>query len=265
VDELTVHWPGGEAESFRDLPADARLRIVQGSGRVEPREAHPHEDFARLEPAAETRSEGRVDRTVLVDKLPISPAPLPSFEDPKRRVKDFEGAPLLIQLWRSTSAACLREFGELRDRREAIRESGARLATLTLDEGPELVRARQVLARFGLDQGAGYADQTVMQTLEVFFVEVLGRSEDVALPATLLVDPAGQLVAIYQGAVDVDVLLGDVETVKRMDPTRTTNVALTGGRWYLRGNRELDLLSNVFEELGRERLAQYYASLAERQ
>jgi len=265
VVELTVHWPGGEPETFRDLSANTRVRIVQGSGQAEPVAARTHADFAQLEPTPETRLEGRVSRTVLIDKLPVAPVTIPSFEDPKRKVKDLRGSPALVNLWETTCAACLKEFGEFRERRADIEASGLRIVPLTLDEGPALVRAREILSRFGLDEGAGYADRNLMQTLEVYFVEVFGRSEDVSLPTSLLIDEAGQLVAIYQGAVDVDQLLADVALVKRMDPASGNTELLSGGRWFQRGMREFELLSPVFAELGRERLSQYYGELAERQ
>ena len=265
VHSLTVQWPGGGSETFEDLAVDARYRVVQGSGEIEPVAARTHADFAHLEPAVEMPFEGRVDRIVLVDRLPMVPVTIPSFEDPKRKVKDFAGRPLLLNLWQTTCAACLGEFAEFKKRREDIEAKGLEIVTLTLDEGPALAQARKILDRFGLQDGAGYADRSLMQTLEVFFVEVLNRSDEVALPTSLLIDEGGQLVAIYQGAVDVDRLLKDVAIVKRMDPSKRTNVILSGGRWFHRGNRELDLLSKVFEELGRERLSQYYGVLAERQ
>ncbi|MCB1056127.1 MAG: CRTAC1 family protein [Acidobacteria bacterium] len=36
VDRLTVRWPGGGEETFTDLPARSRVRIVEGQGIVEP-------------------------------------------------------------------------------------------------------------------------------------------------------------------------------------------------------------------------------------
>jgi hypothetical protein len=264
VKSLTVKWPGGADEVFEDLAGNARYRIVQGAGVVEPVEAQTHADFASLEPAVEERLDGGVGRIVLVDKLPMSPVNIPSFEQSDRRIKDFAGAPLLLNLWETTCAACIGEFGELKKRRDDIAASGLRIATATLDEGPKLAEARGILETFGLTEHAGYVDGRLKQVLEVFFVEVLNKSDGIPLPCSLLIDEVGQLAAIYQGAVDVDRLLADVAIVKK-DRVHSRNVGLSGGTWFRRGNRELHLISDVFAELGRERLSNYYAELAKRQ
>ena len=115
--DVTVHWPGGESESFGSLEPDARYRLVRGSGVAEPVAARTHADFADLEPRPGTRLEATVGRIVLVDALPVEPMPVPSLEGGDRTVEDFAGRPLLINLWESTCAACLREFGEFRERR----------------------------------------------------------------------------------------------------------------------------------------------------
>ena len=259
---VTVRWPGGEAEDFGALAANGRYLLVQGSGTAAPLAARTEAAFEDLAPARETRFEGRADRAVLVDKLPMGPIAIPSFEDAKRKIKDFAGRPLLVNLWGSTCAACLKEFGEFRERRDELEASGLALVPLTIDEGPALAEARRILERFELTAGAGYADGSFMKTLEVAFVEVFGRIDETALPTSLLFDQAGNLVVIYRGALDVDRLLADVALLEAADPAGTTE-ALSGGRWYGPGRRDFAALSKVFTELGRERLAELYGTLAE--
>ena len=264
VRALTVHWPGGEAESFAvdAVEPGGRYLLVQGTGSPEPVAARSHPAFEQLEPAVESRFEGRADRAVLVDKLPMPAVKIPGFEDPKRQIKDFAGQPLLVNLWESTCAACLGEFGEFRERKAELEASGLALVPLTLDEGPALLKARQILDRFGLAEGAGYADGTLMTSLEVAFIEIFGRIDETALPTSLLFDGAGQLVVVYRGAIDVDRLLEDVEQLERLDPRASTE-PLLGGHWYGRGRRDFATLSKVFDELGRKQIARLYATLAE--
>jgi hypothetical protein len=261
---ITVKWPAGEEEVFEDVAGDARYRIVQGAGALEPVAARTHADFAKHVPVVEQRLDESVGRIVLVDRLPMVPVTIPSFDKPDRKIKEFAGGPLLLNLWETTCAACIGEFGEFRKRRKEIKASGLRIATATLDEGPKLAEARRILKTFGLSEHAGYVDGRLKNVLEVCFVEVLGKSDGIPLPASLLIDKAGQLVAIYHGAVDVDQLLEDVAVIEEAG-THTRNVGLSGGLWFKRGNRELNLISQVFKELGRERLATYYEELYKRQ
>ncbi len=261
VKKLTVKWPGGADEVFEDLAGNARYRIVQGLGTLAPVAARTHADFATLTPAVEERLDDRVERIVLVDKLPMSPVVIPSFDDPKRKVKDYGGGPLLVNLWESTCAACIREFADFEERGKELAESGLRIVTLTKDEGPRLADARRILDRFGLSEEAGYVDGNLQQTLEVFLIEILTRVESIGLPTSLLIDKAGQLAVIYPGAIDVDVLLEDVAVLKRSGTHRRT-VSLSGGLWFKRDHRDLALLSEVFGKLGRGRLSTYYDELS---
>jgi len=52
IDELAVRWPSGQEETFTDLPADRRLRLIEGEGRVEEM-APPGEDGAEEDVAEE--------------------------------------------------------------------------------------------------------------------------------------------------------------------------------------------------------------------
>ena len=262
VERVSVRWPGGETEVFEGPALNGRYLLVQGTGTAEPVAARGH-DFDAFEAQHETRFEGRADRAVLVAKLPMSAVTIPSFEDPKRKLKDYAGRPLLLNLWESTCAACLAEFGEFRERRAELEASGLALVPLTVDPAARHGDARRVLENFGLAGEGGYVDASLRSVLEVTFVEVFGRIEETALPTSLLFDQAGQLVAIYRGAIDVDRLLADVGTLSSLDPLRSTTEPLFGGRWYGEARRDFETLSRVFEELGRQRLSDLYGSLDE--
>ena len=261
---VSVEWPGGETESFGELEAGGRYLLVQGTGRAEPVAAMTHADFATLEPAVETRSEGRVGRAVLVDRMPLAPVFIPSFEDARRKIKDYEGRPLFVNLWESTCAACLGEFGEFRERRADLDAAGLALVPLTLDEGPKLGEARRILDQFGLARDAGYVDGALMKLFEVVFIEVFGQLDEAALPTSLLFDASGQLAVIYRGAVDVDQLLADVEVLASEQEPTSSGERLTDGHWYLRLRRDYATLARVFGELGRQRMAELYQGLAGR-
>jgi hypothetical protein len=88
---------------------------------------------------------------------------------------------------------------------------------------------------------------------------VTGKSDDVPLPTSLLLDRAGQLVVIYQGAIDVDRLLDDVARLRDMDPKRASTTGISGGLWVDRGRRDFKLLTEAFDGLGHELLSTYYA------
>lgn len=259
VQSVKVQWPGGELESFEGTAVDGRYLLVQGAGQAAAVEARTHAALAELPSTPARAAEGPVSRIVLVDRLPLEPVVLPAFDQPRRKVKDFAGQPLLVNLWESTCAVCLSEFGDFRERKEDLAASGLQLVTLAVDEGPTLGKARKIVENFGLAEGAGYVDDVLSETLEVVIVEVFGKSGDFELPTSLLFDAQGRLAVIYRGALDVDRLLEDVEVLGSTDDP--DNTPLTGGRWFQPQGRDFGALAEVMEALGRERLAGYFEGL----
>jgi len=259
---VAVQWPAGERESFTGVAVDGRYLLVQGQGAAEPVAAQQHTSMATAGGAAAEAADGPVGRIVLVERLPLEPVVLPGFDEPRRKVKDFNGQPLLVNLWESTCAVCLSEFGEFRERRADLDASGLQLVTMTVDQGEALEKARTILENFGFSEGSGFVDEALRQTLEVVIVEVLGKSSNFELPTSLLFDAQGRLAVIYRGPVKVDQLLRDVEVLREPGSDSLENVALSGGRWFLRGGRDLVTLSTVMGELGRERLSSYFEALA---
>ena len=81
VERLTVHWPDGTKDSFENLPADQRLRIVQGAG-FSVVEARTQAALAALPSTALEPIEGPADRTVLAASLPMAAVRVPSVAAP---------------------------------------------------------------------------------------------------------------------------------------------------------------------------------------
>ena len=259
ITSVAVQWPAGERETFTGVRADGRYLLVQGTGAATPVEARPHPELAASPSKRVEKREGSVGRIVLVERLPLEPVVLPSLEDPRRKVKDFAGKPLLVNLWESTCAVCLGEFGAFKQRRADLEASGVQLVTMSVDQGSAQDDARKILEKFGLSDGAGFVDAALRQTLEIVIVEVIGKSNNFELPTSLLFDGRGRLAVIYRGHLEVDTLLADVERLG--DEDERGNTSLTGGRWFLPAGRDYTTLMTVMKELGRDRLSSYFESL----
>jgi hypothetical protein len=262
IEGVSVRWPGGAEERFTGLEPDSRYLLVQGSGRAEPVAARGASALEAALPETETPIELPTHRAVLVDKLPLGPLTIPSFEDPRRSIGDFAGRPLLVTLWRGSSPASRAQLRAFRGLAGDPEFRGPALVPLTLDEGPDLARSRAILAELGLSEGSGYADGALSQIVELVLFEVFARRESAPLPTSLLFDTGGQLAVIYRGCVDGAELLADAAQLAREQPEDTTDELFGGGSWFARGRRDYAGLAKVFGELGHERLAELYGSLA---
>ncbi len=267
IEKLEVHWPDGSVDSFRDLAADQRYEIMQGSAVsrvVEPRKLAT---FAELDPAPLAPSPARVERFVLVEKLPLRELALPRFEGPSSRIGALAGSTPLLVLWSVEDPNSLALLEALALRLPELDAAGVRLALLTLDDGPKLAAARRWLQERGILHLAGPADGGWTQRLQLFYLEVLGNTSRALLPQSLLLDTAGQWVIGYDGLVAVDTLLVDAALLSTVDARAPQTGKLMGGRWVLKAARDWQLLIDVSRDLGAAELATMFeahrASLAQ--
>ena len=258
AERVAVVWPDGARETFEDLAADRHLRIVRGAGAPVAREPLARAALARERPGGLAARPETSQRIVLGDKLPLGPLPLPSFADSKRRASALGGSAAIVVLWSSECAPCEAELAELAARRSEFAAAGIALAPISTDApGAGLARARARMRELGLD-AAGYADGATLRQLEAVFLEVLGNFDRVPLPASLVLDRAGQLVALHLGTPGAEALLADARVVAEMAPSYRFTGRLSDGRWLMRRGRDFAELARVFEAIGNPELAALY-------
>jgi hypothetical protein len=260
VERLSVLWPDGKRDDYTDLEIDTRYAILQGAAAPRKIAARPLPDLARVqvEPAVPATSPRA--RVPLLEKLPLAAVRIPAFDDPGRTVADLAGGPVFLNLWGTTCAACMKEFSEFEDRRDEL-SAAVRIVPLVVDSEGEHARARELLDNYGLAADAGVADAEFKQVLQLVLAEVLQEVGEVPLPTSLLLDGAGQLVAIYPGRVDVDELLEDIALVRRMNPRDPSDSRLTHGVRVLPRARDYEAFAQKFERIHRDELAEFYRRL----
>jgi peroxiredoxin len=263
VDEIRVHWPQGEVEIWRDLPADQLVHLTEGQAAPTEWElaaaTHLHEGEA-----TPVKREGQpVVRVPLIEKIPLHGLPIPSADNPQRTVADLAGRPVLLNLWGVNCVNCLKEFGAFQRRAKQLQGRGLQIVPLNTD-GPELqARAADMLARFELDQHAGRVSDVQLQALEAVLYEVLGTSTGTPLPTSLLLDARGQLCVVYQGKVKVADLLRDTALVSAMDPRNPSAAELHFGTRLMKRHRNWHFLAKAFASYGLQSLASEYQARAQ--
>ncbi len=263
VESVSVHWPDGTTESFEAPGINVRLRLVQGEGVPEPLAVITTPAFGVAESKVVSRREEPVRRIPLVQKLPVAALHIPGFEDQVRKVSDLSGSPVLINLWASWCQNCLIEMGHFKKRQAELSAQGLQIITMTTDEEEAYPAAKKILERYGLTEGAGYVDESLQATLDILFGEILGKTTLAALPASLLIDSSGQGVVFYNGPVEVDTLLADLNTLSGMQTANPTNLEFFGGVWLTARKRALGMMRRSFKRLGLEDMRAYYRELGQ--
>jgi hypothetical protein len=258
AERVEVRWPDGSRETFENVAADRRYRIVQGTGKPELRapRSQPMSESTGEPLASDARPEERV---VLFDRMPMSAIELPLFDGEKRTIASFAGAPLLVTLWSSADPTSREALQALARQSKSLASRGVRCVTLAREDAGAVQNAREFLRTIGLETLSGAADARFTLPLEVVLVEVLGPYDKLAMPIQLLLDGSGQLAVLYSGAADPARIVTDAETLRRMDPKGRATDALLGGRWAAGfPARDLGSVAEVFQSLGLNDLERFY-------
>ncbi|MCH2101871.1 MAG: ASPIC/UnbV domain-containing protein, partial [Planctomycetes bacterium] len=261
---VEVVWPDGQVERYEDLTVDRIWRLVQGAGHAVEVKREQAVSMAGAPTSAIGMSESEARRIVLIDRLPMSAFPLPSYDRPERSVADFEGGPTLINLWGLSCANCFKELAEFRDASDRLQAAGLRVVPLSTDPVEQQDRAREVIGKLGHGVLAGPTDPKQYEALQLLFSEILGASAPSYLPSSLLLDAQGRVCVVYQGPVSVETLLNDVASIGRMRADNRFTGQLESGRWLATRTRGFRGLAQGLRAAGHGALADFYDKLATR-
>ena len=260
VDTLRVHWPGGGSSVFEGVQANALLKIRQGEQQPE-RVQRDVPAIADREVAMKHDPLTHVARFAPVHKLPMAELVLPSYDNAERKVADFSESPTLVILWSLDVPVARKALESLGKHPEFKTEAGLRIAPMSIDASDRNQEARTLLDALELGQDAGQADQSLLLALEVLMTNLRGSGADLDLPVSMLLDPAGQMVATYLGRLDLQRLAHDLRMLSASDPKTLMNFQMLGGQWLYRRPRDYTNLVGQFSQIGRTDLAAFYGSL----
>ncbi|HJN67735.1 MAG TPA: tetratricopeptide repeat protein [Pirellulales bacterium] len=216
IAELTVHWPGGESETYTGLAVNRRYQIHQGGKAVEsPMQADPPPpplipSTPELPPLADRF------RIPLVALVPMPDLPyIDSSGITKNLLSTADGGMLLVNCWSTSCIPCLKELQEFTDRAGDLRDAGINILALNLDEATGIEHQGDspdaILKRMGFPFAIGYATSKVAVTLSTIHNVMTATGGELPVPTSFLIDGSGRLTAIYKGPVSVDTLIADKE------------------------------------------------------
>ena len=299
VERLVVYWPNGGAESFDDVVPNQRYKIVQGGelrpwsmprqvdpatggtsefGASEERTRFPNPEVVspkanRITSVAPLREPASATvRRVLLEPVPSPQLIAKSFTGEPRPLAAASQGLHLINLWAAWCGPCLSELKELAARHAELQEAGVTISALSVDglvgdadSSPQ--RAEQVVQRLQLPFPTGVASRELLDKLDVVQDVVTTQKTTIdeafsfSIPTSFLLDEAGRIRVIYQGAVETDRLLADVASIR----SRQLQPTPFAGRWFLEPQDAPGILARFadrFLRRGYASEAQRYAGLA---
>ncbi len=259
IERVTVRWPNGEEEDFRDVRAGGRFRLVEGRGVAEASpKRQPGVRLVETPPREFTSREPR--RVVSRARLPVPILEYDDFDGEPRSVfraadEDATGATepraMLLVLWASWCPPCILELREIAERAGDLRAAGLDVVALSVDglaekPGRSPAELSDIIAQTEFPFAAGLARERTLERLERVHDRLFDLRRRFPVPVSFLIDGRGELLTIYRGRLGVDALLHDVERAK----TRTLRASALpfSGRW-LREPGRLSPFTLVWELL----------------
>ena len=226
---VTVRWPDGTLQQFADLEPDRHYQLVQGQAEAIPWQRR--HALLRIHPGNNDEpSVSDPPRIVLTQRIPM-----PRLTVKTNRVVDhFQNAagpaasprrPLLLNLWASNCAPCLRELQEWTQHAAELQAASLDLVALNVDglmsgQGETTQDAKAILAQMEFPFAFGNADDELVQRLRAINELPFDSPVDLPVPTSFLIDPEWRVAVIYRGSIAVDRLLADV-----------SNLALSNDGW----------------------------------
>ncbi len=238
IEQLTIFWPGAEAETISDVKAGASYQIIQGAGvakKLNPRSTialSPQKPIT-LEPTAGAR-------IVLPGRVPLPPMLLDSVTDKKPTTDQQSKQPTLILFWTPECSNCRRELKEFVQHAADFRTAGLDIQAVCLDgaktdidakASPHQRESSRFLQEINFPFPSVEASTESIDLLNDFQNALFSRFPNFVVPLCLMVDKNGQLISIYRGSFPITTFLQDAKLVDLSDHELRTLSAPLLGTW----------------------------------
>ncbi len=240
VQSVVVTWPGGEKESFGNVRANRRYRLIQGTGHAltwtPP--AKPIQLSPSTPQAPHARSAGRVVLPTPIpmprldvktnDGKPGSLFGLAARANPQTRVQK----PLLLQLWASWCAPCMEELAAFAAAKVDCQTAGLDILALNIEAESAHQNAKEALQNLKWTHPSGYASEEAIEILDTLQAAILRQDVRIPIPCSFLIDNYGNLVAFYLGRVAPQQVIQDLTLLPLSASDRRSAALPFPGRWF---------------------------------
>jgi Flp pilus assembly protein TadD/peroxiredoxin len=210
----SVRWPSGLTQTLDGLPINHRVEIQEG---VREFVAKP---FATSPPSwvqAGDLARGEVlpssVGTWLVEPVRAVDFSLPDLTGNLRDLRSFPGRFLLLNFWTMTSPACHDQLQLLRKSQSALASGGLQVIAINVDDPSEVHTLQSFASKAGLSFPILQATRELAGIYNIVYRYLFDRHRDLSFPTSFLINEAGNIVKVYQGALTPEQLLQDLTTV----------------------------------------------------
>jgi tetratricopeptide (TPR) repeat protein/peroxiredoxin len=229
----TVRWPRGLTQTFENIPANHRIEIEEHTAAFI---AHP---FAPT-PAGFLQTSAPADpeplpanvETWLVQPLKAPRFSLPTTNGSVHALDHSQGCSHLLCFWSAAEPACIDQLNNFQREWPSLRSSNLDLLAISVDRDAGRREAETLVARKDFAFPILFADDETAGVYNLIYRHLFDRRRDLPIPCHFLIDRNGMIVKVYQGQLDPQHLLHDLQSIPTTDTERTRKALPFKGGLY---------------------------------
>jgi tetratricopeptide (TPR) repeat protein len=230
--KATIRWPSGLVQELENLPANHSIWVEESSPvtRNEPFSVRSH----NISPSKNPKESPQLHPPVAGEPQPLpneietwllSPIAAPDFSLPDltgtlRTLSEFRGKLVLLHFWISAqpnSRELLRKFN---DTAHAWSARNVQLLAVNVDEPDKVGQVERLAKESRISFPVLRASEDIAAIYNILFRYLYDRHRDLTLPTSFLVDEKGEIVKVYQGAIDPAHIDGDFSQIPQTQQER---------------------------------------------
>ena len=238
ISGVTVAWPNGETQSYTNVKADQRYRLVCGETTIKA-DAKRKIEWPTPLPELETQTfDGGQANTA--SRLPVPVLPYLNAAGQITNLTPGKSKRLtLVNLWATWCTPCVTELKEFASEKARLEKAGLDVVALSLDGVNQRAGDPKVASKFMKGLGnpfvSGVATPESLEKILILHDQVYEKRGSITLPTSLLIDQNGRLAGYYEGGMDIETLMQRVEIAKQDEPQDAMTESLPfAGRWLAR-------------------------------
>jgi tetratricopeptide (TPR) repeat protein len=229
----TLRWPNGLSQTLEAVPVNCRIEIEEGSATFLPKPfTAPPPIYGQSGALAPVEPLPSIVETWLVEPLFAPEFSLPDLAGNLRELRSFRGGFVLLYFWAMEAPASQEQLRILNRNKSSYSAGKLTVLAINVDDESEAGAGRSWASQEKLAIPVLFSTVDVAGIYNIVYRYLFDRRRDLAIPTSFLLDRDGMIVKVYQGPIDSQRVLEDVQSVPTTEAERREKAIPLGGSLY---------------------------------